>query len=153
MEDTSKLRSVSDREIFYYRQRFTNRLFQRLTAFFEEEAKTRGITKKDIAHALRRDPSQISRWLRYPSNITTDTISDLLLRLGAEIDPVITRFTGKGEPNQMHPLIDAIVRKDQELEISIKESPKDVRRVGLVVSTSASSTNGSTTLHLEDVGH
>jgi hypothetical protein len=107
------------------------------TIGFEEEAKTRGVTKKDIAQSLRRDPAQISRWLRYPSNLTSDTISDLLLSLGAEIDPVITRFADRGKPNQIHPLINAILRKDPEVKISVNETPKPPRQAVLITSTSS----------------
>ena len=51
-----------DRELFYYRQRSKNRLFEALTSFFAEEAERRGITKRDLAESLKRDPAQITRW-------------------------------------------------------------------------------------------
>ena len=105
MENTSKLSPVSDRDIFYYRQRSKNRLFEALTAFFAEEAARRGISKRDIADRLRRDPASITRWLTTPSNLTLDTISDLLLSLGAEMDYFVVRFDDRPIPNETHPLI------------------------------------------------
>src|SRR5690349_24493980 len=105
MADTSKLTPVSDRDVFYYRQRSKNRLFEALTSFFAEEAERRGITKRDIAECLRRDPALITRWLTAPSNLTLDTISDLLLSLGAEMDYVVAKFEDRPQPNEMHPLI------------------------------------------------
>jgi hypothetical protein len=63
MANTSKLSPKTDREIFYYRQRAKNRLFETITAFYAEEAERRGISKKDVAECLRRDPAQITRWL------------------------------------------------------------------------------------------
>jgi hypothetical protein len=105
MENTSKLSAVSDRDMFYYRQRSKNRLFETITAFFAEEAERRGITKRDIAECLKRDPAQITRWLTSPSNLTSDTISDLLLSLGAEMDYSVARFADRPAPNEMHPLI------------------------------------------------
>jgi hypothetical protein len=105
MDNISKLEGVTDRDLFYYRQRSKNRLFEALTAFFAEEAERRGITKRDIAESLRRDPAQITRWLNTPSNLTQDTISDLLLSLGAEMDYSIVKFRDRPQPNEMHPLI------------------------------------------------
>jgi transcriptional regulator with XRE-family HTH domain len=102
MESTSRLDSLTDRTIFYYRQRSKNRLFEAITAFFAEEAERRGITKRDIAECLRRDPAQITRWLTNPSNLTSDTISDLLLSLGAEMDYQIVRFEDRPQSNEMH---------------------------------------------------
>ena len=109
MENTSKLPAISDRDIFYYRQRSKNRLFEALTAFFAEEAERRGITKRDIAECLRRDPALITRWFSSPSNLTSDTISDLLLSLGAEMDYTVARFADRPQPNEMHPLIARIL--------------------------------------------
>jgi transcriptional regulator with XRE-family HTH domain len=106
MEGTSRIPQVSDRDIFYYRQRQKNRVFSKIAAYFAEEAERRGITKHDIAEALGRDPSQITRWLSAPSNLTLDTISDLLLALGAEMDHPICRFEDRAKPNAAHPLIE-----------------------------------------------
>jgi transcriptional regulator with XRE-family HTH domain len=105
MGSTSNLEEVTDRDLFYYRQRSKNRLFEALTSFFAEEAEGRGITKRDIAESLHRDPAQITRWLTAPSNLTLDTISDLLLSLGAEMDYSIERFKDRPTPNEMHDLI------------------------------------------------
>src|SRR6476620_3465861 len=116
MESTSRLDSLTDRTIFYYRQRSKNRLFEAITAFFAEEAERRGITKRDIAECLRRDPAQITRWLTNPSNLTSDTISDLLLSLGAEMDYQIVRFEDRPQPNEMHPLISELTAPKIEVE-------------------------------------
>jgi transcriptional regulator with XRE-family HTH domain len=109
MESTSKLPPISERDLFYYRQRSRNRLFESLSAFFAEEMELRGITKRDIAECLRRDPAQITRWLSAPSNMTNDTISDMLLCLGAEMDHSIAPFRNRVTANEMHPLIEKLV--------------------------------------------
>jgi transcriptional regulator with XRE-family HTH domain len=109
MENISKLPVRSDRDIFYYRQRFKNRVHESLTAFFAEEAERRGITKQDIAESIDRDPAQISRWLNSSSNLTLESISDLLLGLDAEMDdPRITRFENKPILNYVHPILSQI---------------------------------------------
>ena len=85
------------REIFYYRKRHKNRVFAALASFFAEEAERTGVSKKDIAARLGRDPASITRWLSNPSNLTLDTISDLLLALDAEAEPPeIVRFENRG---------------------------------------------------------
>jgi hypothetical protein len=122
MANTSKLPPVSDRDIFYYRQRSKNRLWEALTAFFAEEAEERGITKKDIAECLRRDPALITRWLASPTNLTQDTISDLLLSLGAEMDYSIVRFKDRPRPNEMHELI-ARLTNNPEKQIEWGKKP------------------------------
>lgn len=118
MENTSKLPVVSPRDLFYYRQRSKNRLFEAITSFYAEQAERRGITKKDIAESLGRDPAQITRWLTTPSNLTSDTISDLLLTLGAEMDYNVSLFADRAPANYVHPLIAAALgRASQSIEI------------------------------------
>lgn len=118
MENTSKLPIANPRDLFYYRQRSKNRLFEAITSFYAEEAERRGITKKDIADALKRDPSQITRWLTMPSNLTSESISDLLFILGAEMDYTVSRFAERPKANYIHPLIaSALGRAPQNIEI------------------------------------
>ncbi len=113
MENISNnIAPLKDRDVFYFRQRMKNRVFAKIVSFFSEEAERTGITKKDIAANLKRDPAQISRWLSSPTNMTLETISDLLLAMGAEIDPPkIVRFLDKARPNHAHPLIDSITAR------------------------------------------
>jgi hypothetical protein len=124
MANTSKLSPVTDRDIFYYRQRTKNRLFEALTAFFAEEVERRKISKKDIAECLRRDPASITRWLTTPSNLTLDTISDLLLSLGAEMDYTVAKFNERSIPNEMHPLIARIIAPPPVIRPLPKQTPK-----------------------------
>jgi plasmid maintenance system antidote protein VapI len=123
MENTSKLPSVSDRDIFYYRQRFKNRIFEAITAFFAEEAEQRGITKKDIAESLRRDPAQITRWFSAPSNLTADTISDLLVSLEAEMDINVVRFKDRPAANEMHLLIARFFHPEPKIDLVKRPAP------------------------------
>ena len=105
MENISKTNPMSRRDVAYYRQRQKNRVFTALVEFFAQEAERRGVTKKDLAAALSKDPSQITRWMSAPSNFELDTLSDILLALGAEMDHKIIRFTDRTKQNYMHPLI------------------------------------------------
>ena len=86
MVTISKGRRLADREIYYYRQRQKNRIFQSVVAFFAERAERYGLTKSAIADSLGKDRAQVTRWLSGPGNWELDTISDLLLAMGAEMD-------------------------------------------------------------------
>jgi len=104
MENTSKTEPLAKREIFYYRQRQKNRVFADICAFFAEEAAKGNINKRKLAEKINCDPALITRWLSAPSNLTLDTISDLLLALGAEMDHRIVRFADRCAPNAAHSL-------------------------------------------------
>jgi len=106
MEDTSKKDPKNALDVAYYRKRLKNRVHSAIYKFFIQQLKTNGLTKKDIAVALGKEPAQISRWLLYPSNLTLDTISDLLLAMDAEPEPLnIIRFADQPKRQFMHELI------------------------------------------------
>lgn len=63
-----------------------------LMRFFAEEAERRGLTKRELAAALDKDTAQITRWLAAPSNFELDTLSDILLALGTEMEHRIVRI-------------------------------------------------------------
>lgn len=85
MKSTLDKRTIPLKDIFYFRQRLKNKIFQSTLACFASAAKERDLTKKDIANLLDKDPAQITRWFSGPNNWTLDTISDLLLAIGAEL--------------------------------------------------------------------
>lgn len=109
MENTSKPNLVALRDIAYYRQRQKNRVFTALARFFAEEAEGGRISRKELAEKLGKDPSQITRWLSAPSNFELDTISDILLAMGAEMDHTIGRFSDKRTPNYIHHYVERYV--------------------------------------------
>lgn len=104
MADTSK-RELKRRDVTYYRRRQQNHVFAALAQLFADEAEKGGISKKELAEILGKSPSQITRWLAAPSNFELDTISDLLLAMGAEMDHRIVRFSERSKPNYVHPLL------------------------------------------------
>ncbi|MGH6872490.1 MAG: helix-turn-helix domain-containing protein [Rhizomicrobium sp.] len=111
MKSSTKNAPKSVRDVAYYRQRHQNRVFTKLVAFINEEAQRDKITKKDMAERLGKDPGQLSRLLSHPSNLTLDTISDLLLALDAESEPPeIVRFRDRRASNYVHPLIARVVK-------------------------------------------
>jgi hypothetical protein len=114
MENISKPKPFTERDRAYRRQRYKNRMFGEIAKLFAEEAERNQITKRDLADWLDRDPAQITRWLSAPSNLTLETISDMLLALGAEEDPTVRRFLEKSIANYMHPLIERAVNAGRE---------------------------------------
>jgi Helix-turn-helix len=84
--------TISHRKLFYFRQRYKNRVFQSVVAFFANQARENGLTKKDVAERLGKDPAQITRWFSGPGNWTLDTVSDLLLAMDAEMSDSISPF-------------------------------------------------------------
>jgi hypothetical protein len=139
MANISKLEEVKNRDLFYYRQRSKNRVFEALTAFFAEEAERRGVTKRDIAESLHRDPAQITRWLTVPSNLTVESISDLLLSLGAEMDYSVGRFEDRSKPNEMHPLIARLMNARITMERS--QAKEEVKKPYQPLSAAGSTAN------------
>jgi hypothetical protein len=125
MENTSKqARVVSRRDRAFYRRRFQHRIHAAIATLFAEEAAVGHITKKQLADLLERNPAQITRWLSEPSNIESDTISDILLGMGAEMEPRIVRFREVGKGNQAHPLIVRIEKNTNTVRFD-KQPPKN----------------------------
>lgn len=108
MADTSN-EAIKERDKFYYRQRNKNRVFEKLVMQFAEEAERTGITKKQLAERLKADPAQITRWLSAPGNLTLDSVSDLLLALGAEMDYRVSKFSDRQKANYMHDLVSQVL--------------------------------------------
>lgn len=119
MENTSKVEPLKKRDVYYYRRRFLNRVFSSLAKFFADEAMSHGATKGMIAKKLDVDPSQITRWLSHPNNLTLASISDILLALDAEAEPFeIVPFRERVQPNYAHPLISEVLHSSALRAIS-----------------------------------
>lgn len=119
MVDTSR-RELRRRDRAYYRRRQQNHVFAALTKLFSEEAAKGAISKKELAEMLGKDPSQITRWLSSPSNLELDTISDMLLAMGAEMDHRVVRFSERSKANSAHPLIAPYLGSDPPQDVRIR---------------------------------
>lgn len=78
-------KAIDSKDVYFFRQRHKNKVFQTVVAYFAQQAEREGLTKKELAARLQKDPSQITRWFSGPGNWTLDTISDLLLAMNAEM--------------------------------------------------------------------
>jgi transcriptional regulator with XRE-family HTH domain len=84
---------ISLRTRLLYRRRLQNRLQRLLRKAFRDEQKRTNLTQKELAERIDKDKSKVNQWLSIPSNLTLETISDLLLGLGFDLDEFsITRM-------------------------------------------------------------
>jgi ribosome-binding protein aMBF1 (putative translation factor) len=82
---------ISKRTKAYYRRRLQNRFHRLILTAFREQQKRNGLNQKQLAQKIDKDKSKVNRWLGIPSNLTLETISDLLLGLGVDLDdPSVT---------------------------------------------------------------
>ena len=84
MKNTSETR-LSEREIRFNRRAKRNAVFSELLGYFAQLAESGVLNKRTLALRLDQDPSRITTIFREPSNLTLDTISDLLLAMDADM--------------------------------------------------------------------
>jgi hypothetical protein len=74
---------ISGSKLVYLQERLRGRFFDFLIEKFEG-ARGDGLTQAKLARRIKKSPEVINRWLSAPSNLTLDTISDLLAGISAE---------------------------------------------------------------------
>jgi hypothetical protein len=94
---------------FYYRQRTRNKVWEAVIKALDRAYDLHGTKRKDIAQFLGVPASQVSRWLAGPSNWEIDTVSDLLLAAGAEMDFNPARFEERMPQNEYHPINEPLI--------------------------------------------
>lgn len=73
---------IPEGQLAYFRERLKGRIFSTIVrGFLDQQKEDPIITKASIARRLQRRPEQINRWLSGPSNMTLDTVSDLILAI------------------------------------------------------------------------
>jgi len=95
---------IDDHEFEYHRQRLKNRIFEEVLHAFVDKFEKDGFNKADLANVTGRHPSMVTRWLSGPKNWTIDTISDILLAIGSELQLRVVSYDEKPPPNRFHPL-------------------------------------------------
>ncbi len=76
-------------KLAFFRERFRDHLYELVVSEFFKREQAGILKKADIARRLRKDPSQINRWLGAPGNWELETVSDLALAI-AQAEPSIT---------------------------------------------------------------
>ena len=75
--------TIPESKRVYFQERCRARLFDFIIGRFLSGQKD-GLTKAKLARRIGKPPEVINRWLGAPSNLTIDSLSDLLLGIGAE---------------------------------------------------------------------
>jgi hypothetical protein len=81
-------------KLAYFRERLRNKLHEIISLEFIRQQHGRGLTKADMARRIGRKPEQVTRWLGAPGNWTLDTVSDLLLAMGSEMEFAVMSLAG-----------------------------------------------------------
>lgn len=76
---------IPEDTLVYFRERLRDRLHSAILAAFERRSKS-GFKQADLATRIHRTRAQITRWLSTPSNLTLDSISDLMVGLAMDFD-------------------------------------------------------------------
>lgn len=94
---------LSEADKSYFRSRTKRRVHSVILSKFHEVA-TSGSTKAKIADRLGVHPSLVTRWLASPGNVRLETVSDLLLAMGAELTVSSRDLASIGQGNYRHPV-------------------------------------------------
>jgi hypothetical protein len=85
LREIERDRPIPARTKSFQHRRMQNRFHRFLLKTFREQEK-KGLTQKKLAERIGSRPEQINRWLSIPGNLTINTICDLLLGMGVDLD-------------------------------------------------------------------
>ncbi len=125
----------------YFAQRLRVRLFNFLLDKFAIAQRDDGLTKASLARRIAKTPDLINRWLGTPSNLTIDTISDLLLGIAAEeLLPEATSPLTKTRSNYSHfdDLIDTKTKGQSDVRGAEKATTSSTANVSVCGALEAS---------------
>jgi hypothetical protein len=109
---------IPERDLIYHRQRLRNRVFDCVLVALADRVRLHQLSRTAIAKRMGKDPGQVSRLLSYPSNLTIDTLSDLLLAIGADL--TLGHHLAENPPrtNYEHPWSKRHPRADEVLDLA-----------------------------------
>lgn len=93
--------SVPERE--YFRAQTQREAYNLVLERFAELSADHGALRSAIAKRLNKNRAQITRLLSEPSNITLDTLSDLLLAMGSQVKMTQCEIGSEAKGNYIHP--------------------------------------------------
>jgi hypothetical protein len=114
--------TIPEAKRVYFQTRLRNRLFNFILGKFVIEQK-KGLSKAALARRIGKPPEVINRWLGAPSNLTLDTVSDLLLGISAEeLTPEADSLLNQAPRNF---LPDPWIKQEEQLNRKQPPRPKD----------------------------
>ena len=114
---------IANATLTYYQARLRNRLFNFILGRFVKEQKN-GLTKAALARRIGKPPEVINRLLGAPRNLTLDTLSDLLLGIGAEeLTLGVESILNQSPRNYLH--ADWIRRQEDQIKRSQPPRPRE----------------------------
>lgn len=116
----------------FFQERLRGRVFEFILKAFLEETKN-GLTQAKLARRIGKRSEVISRWLGGPSNLEIDSISDLLLGIGA-LEPNISAssYLGRGQErtNYSHALV-LLTQGDDDQAAGYQPRRPDPNKLGV----------------------
>jgi transcriptional regulator with XRE-family HTH domain len=85
LHEVERSKPISEKTRAFQRRRLQNRFHRFLLTMFRQQQKN-GLTQKELADRIGTRPEQVNRWLSIPSNLTLNTIADLLLGMAVDLD-------------------------------------------------------------------
>src|SRR5271163_4675393 len=70
--------------LVYFEETLRRRLHSAILDAFKRRVLERGLTQKELAKRIHKSPVTVNRWLSTASNLTLDSISDLMVGLGMD---------------------------------------------------------------------
>ena len=96
-------------QVAYFSQQFRGQVYYAIAKAFYEEVGAGNISQAILGRRLNKDRATVSKWFSGPRNLTLDTVSEMLLAMGAEPRVEVCFFRDQGAgPNQAHPLLDEL---------------------------------------------
>lgn len=112
--------TIPDWKRAYFQGRLRNRMYELILEKFAEEQKN-GLTQAKLARRIGRKPDVVNRWFAGPSNLTSDTMSDLLLGIcGEEME--VTAFDPTKLPVRNYSAVEWITEKVSNPKFNIENT-------------------------------
>jgi hypothetical protein len=89
-------------KLAYFQERLRERVFDFLLGKFLE-AQSDGLTQAKLSRRIGKKAEVVNRWLGAPSNLTLDSVSDLLIGIAAEeLNLHASTLLGRSQVNHSH---------------------------------------------------
>jgi len=86
LSEVLEQKPIPEDTLVYFRERMRDRLHSAILEAFLRRSAEKGLKQKDLADRIHRTRAQITRWFSTPTNLTLDSISDLMVGLGMDFD-------------------------------------------------------------------